>query len=441
VPLGRRSGDPLTRPTLPPTALTAAEELQRRVERFEVFTRNGLTTALSRDPRGRWTQRTSREIGVACRVSDRGRRGFAAASGSGARAGREAALAAAAGMTPGADPLPPAALLGTTPVPPFGAKVTAPELWTFARALEARVAHNRHGISLVQARLLHGEATAHLVTGEGFSAEMLSQGVIAELLLAPPHGPWRLHHTAATNLETLSPARIASQAIEHARCAMQGAALARCLADVVLGPSAAAALVAGLARSLSRPGAHPSGPRPRISRAWRLTDERAGPRGLVPSGWDGEGLPARVITLLADGQCPERPCTFAQAHREGCQPGGAVRLSYSHPPVAGPANLVVDGSPRHPTAELLGRLGDGFYLPFAAGPLRADPGSGRFALRVAAVRIVDGRPTESFPLVDLRGSFRRVLGALEAVGDDPSSFSLACAVTTPALLLRRLELA
>ena len=71
----------------------------------------------------------------------------------------------------------------------------------------------------------------------------------------------------------------------------------------------------------------------------------------------------------------------------------------------------------------------------------SDLGSGRFALRAAALRIVDGKPTTSFPLVDLRGSFRRVLGALEAVGDEPGSFSLACAVTTPALLLRRLELA
>jgi hypothetical protein len=43
--------------------------------------------------------------------------------------------------------------------------------------------------------------------------------------------------------------------------------------------------------------------------------------------------------------------------------------------------------------------------------------------------------------VTLRGSLRRLLGALAAAGGDSESFSLACAVTTPSLLFRRLEIA
>jgi predicted Zn-dependent protease len=92
-------------------------------------------------------------------------------------------------------------------------------------------------------------------------------------------------------------------------------------------------------------------------------------------------------------------------------------------------------------SQLLARVEHGFYLAVPAGGVRLDAASGRFELRVAAVAVRHGKPAAAHPLVTLRGSLRRLLGALDAAGGDSESFSLACAVTTPSLLFRRLEIA
>ena len=118
-----------------------------------------------------------------------------------------------------------------------------------------------------------------------------------------------------------------------------------------------------------------------------------------------------------------------------------MRPSYRHPPVPGPANLVVLAETSVSQPELLRLLNAGFYLAVPAGPVRVEPVTGRFALRAAAVAVRDGRPTTAHPLVELRGSFPRLLRGLAATGGDTESFSLAGAVTTPSLLVRRLEVA
>jgi hypothetical protein len=68
-------------------------------------------------------------------------------------------------------------------------------------------------------------------------------------------------------------------------------------------------------------------------------------------------------------------------------------------------------------------------------------GKGRFALPVAGVSVRHGRVVAAHPWMELRGSFRRLLGGLTACGSDPRSFSLSCGVTTPSLLVHRVEVA
>jgi hypothetical protein len=85
-------------------------------------------------------------------------------------------------------------------------------------------------------------------------------------------------------------------------------------------------------------------------------------------------------------------------------------------------------------------MANGFYLAVPAGAVRVDATEGRFGVQAAAVALQDGKPAATHPLVELRGSFRRLLAGLLAVGADSESFSLGCAVTTPSLLFRRLEI-
>jgi PmbA protein len=433
----RAHSDPLA-----PALHSASEELARRAVRFEVFARLGESLHLIRSQDGSLERRETRELGIACRVAARGRTGFAAAAGSAARAGRQAALAALDTMLPAPDPLPPGEVLGTSgsDLPHVPADAEAREL--FARDLAAACIAAAPAVRVVQTRLLSGRSTSALATGEGLGAGAPAGGAVVELLLAPPTGPWRHFHFAAPSLADLQPETLARRAIEASLLATQGDPPLRQLTDVLLAPAVAAPLVVALAQHLARePNNGDPLARARVSPAWHLVDERPGPAGLLPLPWDGEGLPARRIVLIAGGRMRERFATWERAQRRGEQPGGAVRPSYRHPPRPGPANLVVLSATAVRQPDLLAQLGNGFYLALPAGPVRIDKASGRFAMRTAAVAVSGGRAVRAHPLVDLRGSFRRLLGGLAATGGDAESFSLASAVTTPSLLVHRLEVA
>jgi PmbA protein len=427
---------------LAPALHSASEELARRTVRFEVFARLGETVHLARAQDGSLERRETRELGVACRVAARGRAGFAAAAGSAARAGRQAALAALDAVLPAPDPLPPGEVLGTSGSDLVHAVADPEARELFASELAAACTAEAPRVRLVQTRLLTGTSTAALATGEGFVARAGAGGAVVELLLAPPAGPWRHFHFAAPLLADLQPEILARRAVEASLLATQGDPPPRQLADVLLAPAVAAPLVVALAQHLAREENDADAlARARVSPAWHLVDERPGPAGLLPLPWDGEGLPARRIVLITGGRLHERFATWERAQRTGEHPGGAVRPSYRHPPRPGPANLVVLPATAARQPDLLAQLGDGFYLALPAGAVRVDQASGRFALRTAAVAVSGGRAVRAHPLVDLRGSFRRLLGGLAATGGDAESFSLASAVTTPSLLFRRLEVA
>lgn len=421
---------------------SAIEELQRRRVRAEVFARHGETELLRRDAGGGWEARRNTEAGIACRVSGGGQTGFAAVSGGGARAGHEAARAALAATIPGADPLPPRHLLGVTPVPPPVPGGTAERREAFAHALAEAV--EREGeVSLVELRVLEGRASAALATGEGFLARWDVGGALVELLLAPEDGPWRLVSTAVASLRELEVRNVAERAIGAARLATRGGPPRRQLADVLLAPAVAAPLVAALARHLAADGgelakALANG---RVSSFWRLEDHRAGPGGLLPGPCDGEGLPARTIVLLAGGRAREHYMMWRDADDLFGAAGGAVRRSYREPPFAGPANLVVSPVRALAQPELLAALDRGFYLACPAGGVFVDEATGRFAIRAAAVAVERGKAVSTHPFVELRGSLKRLLTGLAATGADLESHSLGCAVTTPSLLVRRLEIA
>ena len=116
-----------------------------------------------------------------------------------------------------------------------------------------------------------------------------------------------------------------------------------------------------------------------------------------------------------------------------------MRPSYQDEPQAGPANLVVLADQPQSHEALLQRLGRGYLLDFPAGDVRVEDGG--FTLRAAALAVTGGKPDGAHPMVELRGSFRRLLGALDGIGDDDASFSFHCTVTTPSLLIRGMEIA
>ena len=416
---------------------SASEELTGKGVRFEVFARLGESLHVTRGEGGEIERRSSREFGAGCRVAGNGRAGFGAASGGGARAGREAARTALGAMLEAPDPLPPRSALGSTGTSLPHRLPEIERLETLAAEAAALLGGGRPAVRAVQVRVLAGTSAAAIATGEGFHARAAAGGAVLELLVAPPEGPWRHFHFAAPALADLDPAAVAERVRETALLATRGAPPERRLADVLLAPAVAAPLVEALARFLT--GASDEARAHRVAGGWRLLDDRPGPEGLLPLPWDGEGVPARRIELVGDGKVGERPATWESARGLGLPPGGAVRPSYRHPPAPGAANLVVRAERPAPQAALLARLEDGFFLAAPAGGVRVDTPDGRFSLRAAAVALRHGRPVAAHPLIELRGSFRRILSGVVAAGADSESFSLSCAVTTPSLLIRRLE--
>ncbi|MEW6338766.1 MAG: metallopeptidase TldD-related protein [Acidobacteriota bacterium] len=428
----------------PPALDAALEAAQRARARCEAFARSSETWHLRRDASGCWETRDAREIGIACRVASPSGNAFAVASGGSARYGSNAVRAALESVLPGDDPLPPASELGTTPIPPVPAPSSDEARRAFVEALAGAVDAVRPPVALVELRLLEGRATSWIATSDGFTATQEAGAASVELLLAPGEGPWRLTHASFVTLADADPAHLAEQACAAALLAPRGGSPRRHLCDVLLAPAVAAPLVAALARHLvATPpdGAPHASKRVKVSPVWELTDERPGPDGMLPLSWDGEGLPARRITLLSHGRLRERLASWADVQRTRVAAGGAVRRSLRDEPGAGPANLVVRAAAPLSEQELLAALDEGVYLACPAGAPRVDEHTGAFSLRCAAVGIHRGRAATAHPLVELRGSLPRLLAGLAAAGDRAERFSLECAVTTPSLLVRRLEIA
>lgn len=425
---------------LPPAAESAAVTLAAAGGRWEVLARQGRALTLRWWAGGR-EERVNEESGVACRVAVQQQHGFAAASGRGARAGRQAAEAALLARLPGPDPLPPPGLLSCTPVPSLPPAATRRQLAETAHALQHAAA--RHpGIEVLELRVSWGEAHSVLLTSEAHAAEAGVAGAVVEVVLAATAGPARLVQWAGHDLGEFDPTAFIERCAGAVLVCSRGSPVARRLADVVLSPAAAAPLVLALAERVQLAGRNPAHPLrdARVASLWRLADERAGPEGLLPQPFDGEGVGSRSHLLLAESRLGSPLLSWAEASAEGGSAGGAIRPSYRLAPRGGPANLVVH--PTRPLAprEMLAYLDSGFWVDLPAGPVQVDPSGERFALRAAAVGMAGGRPVSSHPVVELRGTFRRVLGGLAATGLDSQSFSLGAAVTTPSLLLRKLEI-
>lgn len=423
----------------PPAAESAVAVLAGAGRRWEVLTRSSHTLVL-RWWAGGWEERANEESGIACRVATSRASGFAAASGIGARAGRRAAELALGCLLPGPDPLPPPAVLGCTPVPPEPPSAERAWLRSFGEDLRRAFCRFRE-VDLLELRMVSGEARNQILTGEGYGATGCLGGGQLEVVVAAREGPARLLQWAGPGFAGFDVDAFAQRAAETVLVYQRGARTGRQLADVLLAPAAAAPMVLALVEQLQHAptdhGLRRSNPAP----GWHLVDERAGPEGLLPLSFDGEGLPSCAHPLLAEGRIGPHLQSWAEACPSGGGAGCAIRPSYRQAPRGGAANLVVHPHRPRSERELLEQLEDGYWVDLPAGSVRVDATGERFALRVAAVAVKAGRPAFSLPVVELRGTFRRLVGGLAATGLDSQSFSLSAAVTTPSLLFRRLEIA
>ena len=219
-------------------------------------------------------------------------------------------------------------------------------------------------VEVLELRLTSGTAVTRLVSADGHPAEGRLGGTVLELLLAAGEGPARLVQAAAGEPGHLDLTSLAERATESVLLASRGGSAPHQLADVAVSPAVAAPLVLALVERLQRAhgSIHDRLRAVKVAPDWRLGDERAGPDGLLPQPFDGEGLPGRSHILLADGHIGEPLLSWAEAMACGGKAGGAVRPGFRQAPRGGPSNLVVHPCRPVSARALLDRLDTGFWL-------------------------------------------------------------------------------
>jgi len=435
--------------------VSVARDLLARsdADRWEIFAKTSVTVASLHLRSGRNEIRTG-ETGVGVRVSGVRGAGFAAASGVEPVAARRAVEACLANRRPAsADPIPPRRLLGTTPVPE-PAQPPARGWLNHVGAETASAVRVRSSGTLHASRVAvrHGTWAWLLLTSEGFAASHRGASSSLDLEVSGSgngHGMWRSWRWIPEP-KAFDPEGVAASLVDRVLLAGAPAPVQPGLHDILLHGEVAAHLLAALEPLLT---AQPGQTDPvaalvdrngfLTSPALTLANDRAGSESPVTSPCDGEGLPARRITLIDGGIPRHRAACWLDAAESGEAPlGGAVRWSYRDPPSSGLANLVVDTSGGLPPGRLLDRAERAYYLLRLVAPVEVDLEAARYRLLASGLSMRNGRPAGWHPILEVSGELGKLLRRMDAVGTDRRWYQTASGfVAVPTLLARHQQIA
>jgi len=429
---------------------TARDLLTRTsAERWEVFAKASLTTASFHLRSGRTSIRTG-ETGIAVRVSGTGGAGFGAASGVEPVAARRAVESCLANRQPPAsDPIPPHRVLGTTPIP--GPPPPPARGWLNHIGAETAAAVQIRSAGALRASRIavrHGTWAWLLLSSEGFTASHRSASSFLDLEISGArngHGTWRSWRWIAQP-KTFNPERAAASLVDSALLASAAVPVRAGVHDVLLHGEVAAHLLAALAPLLIVVPGQTDPTASLVDRngylasaALSLVDDRPGLDAPISAPCDGEGLPARRITLIDGGVPRHRAACWRDAAEAGVAPlGGAVRRSYKDLPSSGIANLKVEVSDGLPPQSLLGLAERAYYLLRLVAPVEVDLTRGRYRLLASGLSMRNGRSAGWHPILEVAGELGTLLRRIDTVGSDRRWHQTAAGfVAAPTLLIRR----
>lgn len=433
-------------------ATVAARDLlaPSRAARWEVFAKASSTHHVARNEGSPPFETLTEETGVAVRICHGGRFGFAAASGIDRPAARRAVESTLAGALPfPQDPLPPERLLGLSEVPPMPSPT--PRGWAshatgeLRDALRARSAGR---LAVLRLELQEGSYSWILTTAEGFVGmhSGSSCSVLVEVGDRDGDGGVWYEWLWLPDPERFAAEEAAESVVDRALLRGPTRDPRTGVRDVLLHSEISAHLLAGLAPMfVATPGrADPLASL--VDRQGRLAapvltlvDDRSGVAGPLVAPCDGEGMPARALTLLEEGVPRHRVASFMDAVLCDETPrGGAVRVSYREAPVSGLANLTVATDTALPPARLLAESERLLYLVRPVGPIEVAAETDSFRLVASALSVDRGRVDAWHPVVELRGSLGSFLRRIEALGTDRRWYQTSCGyVGAPSMLIHR----
>ncbi len=137
-----------------------------------------------------------------------------------------------------------------------------------------------------------------------------------------------------------------------------------------------------------------------------LTDDPLLPRGLGSRLFDGEGIAARPMPLIAAGSLQNLYVDNTYGRKLG-----------RPPTTGGPSNRVL-GLGKRPLAAILPDVGDGIYLTSWLGG-NSDATTGDFSFGIRGHRLVGGRIGEPVGEMNITGNLIDLFGRLVEAGNDP----------------------
>jgi len=150
-----------------------------------------------------------------------------------------------------------------------------------------------------------------------------------------------------------------------------------------------------------------------------IIDDPTMPDGPQHRAFDGEGVPARKITMIDGGVLSSYFTDLSSAGKLGVQPGGhGLRGSYNSKPAIGTSNYYLVAGDKTPES-IIKETKRGLLLNSLAGWwVGISPVNDAFSSAVTGFWIEDGEIAYPVRSTSIAGSLREMLGSIDRVGND-----------------------
>jgi len=167
----------------------------------------------------------------------------------------------------------------------------------------------------------------------------------------------------------------------------------------------------------------------------QLIDDGLYPRGLGSAPFDDEGIPQKTTLLVKEGKLLSYLFDRYWSQKTGSQlTGNSVRVQISSPPSTSVSNLFIHAGPVS-FEQLLLIMDNGFFINELMGVHMVDPVSGDFSLGASGMWIEKGKAVFPVKGVTISGSIHNLFSAVGELGDD---LRFLGRIGTPSLLVNKI---
>ncbi|MFW6147302.1 MAG: TldD/PmbA family protein [Thermodesulfobacteriota bacterium] len=167
----------------------------------------------------------------------------------------------------------------------------------------------------------------------------------------------------------------------------------------------------------------------------QLTDDGLYPKGMGSAPFDDEGIPQAKTILVKDGTLVSYLLDGYWSKKMESEPtGNSFRSQIASPPTTSVSNLFIDSGSSSPE-QLLSKMDDGVFITEVMGAHTIDPVSGEFSLGASGMRIQNGKPAFPVKGVTISGTIYDLFSSVIELGDD---LRFLGRIGAPSVLLREI---